>query len=114
MQTIILLKELNVNIKSNIEEKIKNEFKVDFLEVVNESNNHAVPANSETHFKVTLVSNDFEGVRLIARHRLLNALLKYELENGVHALALHTYTSDQWQVKNNTSPISSPCLGGGK
>lgn len=103
-----------MNIKSKIEEKIKNEFTVDFLEVANESNNHAVPVNSETHFKVTLVSNDFEGVRLIARHRLLNGLLKYELENGVHALALHIYTSEQWKAKNNTSPISSQCLGGGK
>ena len=100
--------------QSIIEEKIKNKFSITFLAVENESNNHAVPANSETHFKVTLVSSDFEGLRLIARHRLINTLLKEELDAGVHALALHTYTQAQWESKNNISPISNPCLGGGK
>lgn len=99
--------------KSKIEKKIKNKFSVFYLEVVNESDQHAVPVNSQTHFKVTLVSDDFEGVSLIARHRLMNTLLKNELEDGVHALALHTYTKEQWETKNSTSPVSSICLGGG-
>ena len=103
-----------MNTQSIIEEKIKNKFSIEFLEVINESNNHGVPPNSETHFKVTLVSSDFDGVMLIARHRLVNALLKEELANGVHALALHTYTNKQWATKNNNSPISGECLGGGR
>jgi len=102
-----------VNIQSIIEKKIKNKFSVNYLAVANESNQHAVPVNSQTHFKVTLVSDDFEGVTLISRHRLVNTLLKNELENGVHALALHTYTQAQWVSKNTTAPISSKCLGGG-
>ena len=32
------------------------------LEVVNESGNHNVPAGSESHFKVVLVSENFEGL----------------------------------------------------
>ena len=35
----------------------------------------------ETHFKVILVSDEFEDIKLVQRHRKINELLKYELEN---------------------------------
>ncbi|HIP75830.1 MAG TPA: BolA family transcriptional regulator [Psychromonas hadalis] len=100
--------------QSLIESKINHRLNPQFLEVINESGNHAVPVNSETHFKVTVVCGEFEGMRLIARHRLLNQLLSYELNGGVHALALHTFTNEQWAEKKGVIPISADCLGGGK
>ena len=36
-------------------------------------------ATGETHFNVILVSDNFEGVSLIDRHRMVNELLKEEL-----------------------------------
>ena len=45
------------------------------VEVVNESHMHSVPANSETHFKVTLVSERFDGLMPVKRRQLLYALL---------------------------------------
>ena len=98
--------------KSIIENKINEALKVRFLAVVNESDQHGVPPNSQTHFKVTAVSDDFEGMRLIARHRLLNDLLKEELNSGVHALALHLFTNAQWESKSSQAPLSPNCLGG--
>ena len=103
-----------MKIKSTIESKINQRLSPHFLEVINESDHHAVPAHSETHFKVTVVSDEFEGMRLIARHRILNQLLNEELNNGVHALALHTFTTVQWAEKKGESPISANCLGVGK
>ncbi len=84
------------------------------LEVVNESHKHSVPENSETHFKITVVSERFNGKPLVARHRLVNELLKDEIMAGVHALALHTRTPDEWFDQGGVSPESPPCLGGSK
>jgi BolA protein len=82
------------------------------MSVVNESHMHNVPTDSETHFKVTVVSADFEGIRLIQRQRSINQLLADELAGPVHALAQHTYTPSEWNRKNNLSPASPNCLGG--
>ena len=83
------------------------------LEVTNESHMHNVPEGSESHFKVVIVSNDFKDKMLIARHRLVNKALEEELAGGIHALALHTMTMEEWFKKGN-APESPPCLGGGK
>jgi len=85
-----------------------------YIEVLNESHMHNVPPNSETHFKVTVASESFVGKRLIQRHRLVNGLLSEELAGPVHALALHTYTKEEWDNKQGVSPSSPNCLGGGK
>lgn len=84
------------------------------LEVSNESHMHNVPENSETHFKVTVVSNEFANKRLIQRHRLVNELLSAELAGPVHALAIHTYSLEDWAKKQGITPDSPNCLGGGK
>lgn len=100
-------------VQKTIENKLASRFITDFLSVENESHHHAVAANSETHFKVTLVSAGFEGVRLIDRHRMVNELLAEELAGSVHALSIHAYTPLQWSEKNQLSPDSPDCMGGG-
>ena len=112
--TLSILGDINLNVEQRILEKINQHFSPLFIEVLNESHMHNVPANSETHFKVTLVSETFEGKRLIQRHRAVNEVLADELSGPVHALALHTYTSEDWNKKHGISPDSPNCLGGGK
>ena len=87
---------------------------VSYIDVINESNNHNVPPGSESHFKLVIVASDFDGKPLIARHRMINTLLAAELQNKIHALALHTYTPTEWQQSNANAPASPPCHGGGK
>jgi len=84
------------------------------LEVINESHMHSVPPNSETHFKVVMVSPQFVGKRQVARHQSIYQLLAAELKAGVHALALHTYTQDEWNARAQSAPASPECLGGSK
>ena len=103
-----------MTIQANIEQKIQNALQPKFLEVANESNMHNVPPGSESHFKVTIVSSVFDGKLLVARHRMLNELLKEELDGPVHALSLHTHTPKEWQDKNGEIRKSPPCLGGSK
>lgn len=83
-------------------------------DVDNESAKHNVPPGSESHFKVTIVAEQFCNKPRLARHRMVNALLADELAAGVHALALHLFTPDEWRARNHISPTSPPCLGGAK
>lgn len=101
-------------VQSEIERKLAQGINAQHLEVINESGNHNVPPGSESHFKVVVVSGDFVGKNLLARHRLINGLLADELAGKIHALAIHTYTEDEWRKLNGDAPMSPPCLGGGK
>ena len=101
-----------MSVKEDIETKLARALDLDYIEVVNESRFHNVPENSETHFKVILISSQFEGLRLIQRHRAVNKALTKELNGPVHALAIHTYTSQEWLLKNQKIPDSPACLGG--
>lgn len=88
-------------------------FEPAYLDVINESHQHNVPPNSETHFKVTIASEHFEGKRLLARHKSVNKQLEQAFSQGLHALALHTYTAEEWRARAQ-SPDSPQCLGGGR
>ncbi|MEX1365666.1 MAG: BolA family protein [Nannocystaceae bacterium] len=83
------------------------------LEVINESHMHSGPA-TESHFKVLVVAEHFEGMPLIRRHRLVNATLADELAGSIHALSIHAYTPQQWTERGNEIPSSPPCRGGSK
>ncbi|MEJ2042539.1 MAG: BolA/IbaG family iron-sulfur metabolism protein [Reinekea sp.] len=80
-----------------------------YLQVFNESHMHSVPENSETHFKVVMVSDQFIGTRLVKRHQQIYGALKDELAGPVHALALHLYTPEEWPGE---IPQSPDCMGG--
>ena len=84
------------------------------VEVINESYMHNVPDGSESHFKVVVVSSKFQDKNLVARHRMVNELLKDQIEGPVHALSLHTMTPDEWFDKGGQSADSPECLGGNK
>ncbi|KLN67035.1 MULTISPECIES: transcriptional regulator BolA [Vibrio] len=101
-------------IQEVIENKLTEAFSPDYLNVVNESYMHNVPPGSESHFKVVIVSEEFEGARLIARHRQVNQVLAQELAHQIHALSMHTYTAGEWKEQNQLAPDSPMCLGGSK
>jgi BolA protein len=73
--------------------KLREAFRPESLEVKDESHLHEGHAGhrpgGETHFRVYIVSQAFEGKSRIERHRMINAVLAAELAGSVHALALH-------------------------
>ncbi|WP_457665989.1 BolA family protein [Thiolapillus sp.] len=101
-----------MNRQQTIEKKLQAALSPAHLEVINETHMHNVPEDNESHYKVIAVSGQFEGKSLLQRHRLVNTALAEELSNGIHALALHTLTPDEWAQKNGQAPDSPPCLGG--
>ncbi|MGC0809538.1 transcriptional regulator BolA [Pantoea agglomerans] len=100
-------------IREQIEEKLRVAFQPAHLEVHDESYRHNVPAGSESHFKVVIVSDCFTGQRFLARHRLIYGELAAELAGSVHALALHTYTLKEWEGLQDTVLASPNCRGAG-
>ncbi|MEZ4751155.1 MAG: BolA/IbaG family iron-sulfur metabolism protein [Bdellovibrionota bacterium] len=100
-----------MTIRETIEARLA-AFNPHYLLVEDESHSHNVPAGAESHFKVILVSPQFEGKRLLERHRSVNSALSDLLKTRIHALALHTFTEKEWQQKHSTE--SPPCLGGSK
>ena len=100
-----------MSVQSIIEKKITDSLFPEFINIENESNNHAGPRDSETHFKVTVVSEHFTGLALIARHRIINSLLKEALAGPIHALALHTFSPIEWQKRGMLVRDSAKCAG---
>ena len=98
--------------QQDIEDSLRAHFAPDFLDVENESHQHSVPANSETHFRVVLVSAAFAHASRVVRHQQVYKVLAKELQGPVHALALHTYAPDEWEQRRELAPDSPACLGG--
>ena len=80
-------------IEARIIKKLHAAFSPTELEVINESHLHAghqeaFDGSGETHFRVRLASEKFDGMTRLARHRAVNEILADELADGVHALAV--------------------------
>ncbi|SDH16299.1 BolA protein [Pseudomonas benzenivorans] len=80
------------------------------LEVLDESHMHS--RGLETHYKAVIVSPQFVGLNAVKRHQKVYASLG-ELMGQVHALALHTYTPEEW-AELGAAPASPTCRGGSK
>ncbi len=82
-----------------------------YLDVFDESHLHS--RGLETHYKAVVVSEAFAGLRPVQRHQRVYATLA-ALMGRFHALALHTYTPEEWQAQQGIAPDSPRCLGGSK
>ena len=76
------------------------------LEVVNESSGHGgYFPGKESHFKVVIVSDAFQGLRSVQRHQKIYAAVGDLLApSKIHALAIHAFLSSEWQGQDTTSP----------
>ena len=81
-----------MSVKDAIINRLREAFSPESLDVTDESHLHeghaGHRAGGETHFRVYIVSNAFQGKSRIERHRMINAVLVTELAGPVHALAL--------------------------
>jgi BolA protein len=66
--------------------------------------------SKETHFALNIVSDAFKSKMQPARHRMVYALLKDELERegGIHALQLRTKTPQEEERQNSNAREEAP------
>jgi BolA protein len=103
-----------MTIEQQVRDQLSQAFAPTHLELDNESHMHSVPANSETHFRLVLVSDRFAGKRPVARHQLVYGELADLLAGPVHALAMHLYDDGEWAARQAPAPASPACHGGSK
>ncbi|MFN4283226.1 MAG: BolA family protein [Alphaproteobacteria bacterium] len=94
-----------MSVAAAIDQKLRDAFAPARLEIVDESALHAGHfhagqesarrAAGETHFRLLIVSERFEGQSRVARQRLVYQTLADEIAGGVHALAMTTLTPSE-------------------
>ena len=75
------------------------------LKIINESFMHNVPEGSESHFKIVAVSDDFNNLSSIQRHKLIYKNLN-GLMDKIHALSIHAFTEEEFEL--NPVILDSP------
>ncbi len=98
-----------MTVQETLRKKLEENFQPLLLKVINESPNHNVPDGSESHFRVIVVSQKFEGVPTIKRHQMIYRVLSEELKDKIHAFSQHTFTPEEWVQKGGELPSPPPC-----
>tara|TARA_E500000178_G_C16768247_1_gene637925 strand:+ start:508 stop:816 length:309 start_codon:yes stop_codon:yes gene_type:complete len=100
-----------MSIAEILESSLTEKLKPSFLDILNESNLHNVPIGSESHFRILIVSDRFENLNVVKRHKMVYQVCKIAIKSGIHALAMQCFTEEEWKLnpKKNESPT---CLGG--
>ena len=95
-----------MQLQTELEQKLQ-QLQPSYLEVINESSGHGgYFPGKESHFKVTIVSDVFDSMRLVKRHKHIYGMLGDLLTPGkIHALAIHAYTTKEWQGTRPDSPL---------
>lgn len=76
---------------SRFDADLRGAFKVESLQIEDESHLHAGHAGAATgggHFKIFIVAPEFEGLSLLARHRAVYAALNRHIPVEIHALTI--------------------------
>ena len=88
-----------MRVAETLRAKLEAAFSSPVIDIVDESHKHAGHAGArpegESHFRVSIVAAEFNGLNRIARHRLVHDVLAQELQGPVHALVLSLRTPEE-------------------
>jgi stress-induced morphogen len=79
-----------------IEKKLKDTFSGAHVEVEDLT-------GTKDHFQVTVVSEAFEGKKLIEQHRMVYKPFEDEIGGPIHAFSIKTYTPEKWEKKESNT-----------
>ena len=95
--------------QGSIENKIINTLNecmnISSLKILNESFMHNVPKDAESHFKIVIVSNDFNNLSHMQRHKLVYKHLD-TIMNDIHALSIQSFNEEEFKL--NPTILNSP------
>lgn len=93
-----------MKIQSELQKKLESALTPQILDIENESHKHSSGLGAESHFKVLIVSQVFEGMNRVQRQRHIYDLLAAEMK-FIHALSLRLLTPDESsQAENFATP----------
>lgn len=85
-------------VTDRIDDKLRKAFNPSHLEVIDESEQHRGHAGyregGESHFQVNIRAAAFNGMGRVAQQRAVYAVLKDEMKQQIHALALDVAGED--------------------
>jgi BolA protein len=85
-----------------IRERLERELAAEHVAVEDESHRHAGHEGAKSgggHFRATIVSPRFAGLSRVAAQRLVYAALGELMAGEIHAIAMSTYTPEEWRAK---------------
>ena len=91
--------------QDTIKETEIKDFNPSVLKLVNESYMHSVPQDSETHFKLVIVSDFFMNISQVKRHQIIYKSLE-EIMKQIHALSINSF--DETEYSKNPIILDSP------
>ena len=83
-----------------IEQRLRERLAPAHLEIHDDSAKHVGhrgATSSGGHYRLVVVSDEFEGRTLIERHRLVNEAVRDLFGSQIHALSMRTLTPEQWK-----------------
>ncbi len=89
---------------ATIQKKLTDALQPTILNIYDDSHQHAHHSAMrgkeavETHFRLEVASDKFEGKKLLERHRMVNEILSDEFKEGLHALQIvKAKTATEWK-----------------
>lgn len=86
---------------SLIEERLKEALHPSFLNIRDDSQQHAGHASAKAtgggHYSLTIVSTAFEGKGLVQRHKLVYSALEGLIGKEIHAIQINAKTPEEHQ-----------------
>ena len=101
-----------MTIQHTIEAKLMETFSPERLRIDNDSNRHAGPA-TDSHYRLVIVSQAFEGNNAVKRQRAVYACLAEEMAGPLHALQMKCLTPAEYDAANGDVTLKAPPCGGG-
>ena len=94
-----------MTVQNKIDKLLRDNLNVSRLIIRNDSFKHNVPPNSESHFNVQIVSDDFKDLSPIQRHKIVYKAIE-SLLSKIHAFSITAITTSEF--KENSSPRETP------
>ena len=92
-------------VQNKIDKLLRDNLNISKLIIRNDSYKHNVPPNSESHFSVQIVSDDFQDLSQIQRHKIVYKAIE-SLLNEIHAFSITAITT--LEFKENSSLRDTP------
>ena len=75
-----------------IKERLINNFPSDKIEAFD-------LRGSGDHFSVIVISDKFQNISLVDRHRMIYSIFEDKIVTDIHAMQIQTYTLEEWKKK---------------